>query len=67
MLAEEGTAAAQPSQGWADEQEALAAIYGDAASFPSPEHTSLTLQLPSEAAQLLRSRPEVLLSTLHSP
>lgn len=59
----EAGAAAQASDEWAEEQEALAAIHGDEISFPSPSHAALSLPLPSEAAKLLRRQPEVIKST----
>lgn len=51
-------AAAQVEE-WKEEREAVSAIYGDAASFPSDSRTSLRLDLPFEVAQLLRLKPLV--------
>jgi hypothetical protein len=53
------SAAAEPSQEWTEEREAVEAIHGDAASFPSPSRTLLSLPLPAEAAAILRMPPEV--------
>lgn len=50
---------AEPSQEWTEEREAVEAIHGNGASFPSPSRTLLSLPLPAEAATLLRMRPEV--------
>ena len=52
-------AVAGPSQEWTEEREAVEAIHGNDASFPSPSQTLLSLPLPAEAAPLLHMRPEV--------
>ena len=43
----------EPSEGWREERDALSAIYGDGAAFPSDSQTTLLLELPAEAASLL--------------